>query len=435
MTVLTVTQPDVISVAEARRLLLAGLTPLAPLPVAAAEACGHVLAETVVAGEAVPRFANSAMDGYAVRAADVAEVPVRLRVTGTVAAGDGPGPGLAPGTAVRIMTGAPLPAGADVVCPVERVLVDDDGSAVLIKETFGLGANVRLPGEDIAAGSVVFPAGTQLRAAHVGVLASLGTGPVLVRPRPVVAVLSTGSELARPGAALGAGQIRDVNRPALLAQLRADGFPVIDLGACADDRDALSGLLTAAAARCDAIVATGGVSVGDHDELKAALGEAGGETMRWLRVAVKPGKHVAAARLGARRVPAFGLPGNPVAALVTYELYVRPALRRLAGCAVIDRPRFTATAETSLPRCPGPRLHVVRVTARTGPRGNLLVRSAGGQGSHMLRAMAQANALALLPDGDGVRAGGSVEVMLLDPDVPGPDGADTRWADAPPAVM
>jgi molybdenum cofactor synthesis domain-containing protein len=430
----TMLQPDVMSLAEARRLLLDDLMPLPPLRVAAEEACGHVLAEAVVAGEAVPRFANSAMDGYAVRAADITEIPVRLRVTGTVAAGDGPRPALAPGTAVRIMTGAPLPPGADAVWPVERVLVDDDGSTVLIKETFGAGANVRLPGEDIAAGSVVFPAGTQLRAAHVGVLASLGTGPVLVRPRPVVAVLSTGSELAKPGAALEAGKIRDVNRPALLAQLRADGFPVLDLGACADDRDALAGLLTAGAASCDAIVATGGVSVGDHDELKAALGQAGGETMCWLQVAVKPGKHVAAARLGARGVPAFGLPGNPVAALVTYELYVRPALRRLAGCAVLDRPRFTAIAETGLPRCPGPKLHLVRVAARTGPGGNLLVRASGGQGSHMLRAMAQANALALLPDGAGVRAGGSVEVMLLDPDLPGPDGADGGWAGAPPAV-
>lgn len=416
-----------ISVAEARRLLLAGITPLPPLRVAAEEACGHVLAETVLAREAVPRFANSAMDGYAVRAADVTAIPVRLRVTGTVAAGDSPGPGLPPGGAVRIMTGAPLPPGADAVCPLERVLADDDGSTVLIKETLSPGTNVRLPGEDVAAGSVVFPAGTPLRAAHVGVLASLGTGPVVVRPRPVVGVLSTGSELARPGDALGAGKIRDVNRPALLAQLRADGFPVIDLGAGADDRDALAGLLTAGAARCDAIVATGGVSVGDHDVLKAALGQAGGATMRWLQVAVKPGKHVAAARLGARSVPAFGLPGNPVAALVTYELYVRPALRRLAGCTVLDRPRFTATAETGLPRRPGPGLHLVRVAARTGPRGDLLVRSAGGQHSHMLRAMAQANALALLPDGDGVPAGGSVEVMLLDPDVPGPDETPARW--------
>jgi molybdopterin molybdotransferase len=416
----------VISVAEARRLLLAGLTPLPPLRVAIEKACGHVLAETVLAGEAVPRFANSAMDGYAVRAADVTVAPVRLHVTGTVAAGDGPGPGLARGGAVRIMTGAPLPPGADAVCPVEQVLADDGGSTVFIKETVSPGTNIRLPGEDIAAGSVVFPAGTQLRAAHIGVLASLGTGSVLVRPRPTVAVLSTGSELARPGDALDAGKIRDANRPALLAQLQTDGFHVIDLGAGADDLDVLSDLLTAGAARCDAVVATGGVSVGDHDVLKAALGQSGGGTMRWLQVAVKPGRHVAAAVLGARRVPAFGLPGNPVAALVTYELYVRPALRCLAGCAVLDRPRFTATTETDLPRRPGPRLHLVRVAARTGPCGNLLVRLSGGQESHMLRAMAQANALALLPGGDGVRAGGSVEVMLLDPDVPGPCLSDSH---------
>ncbi len=416
-----------IRVGEARHLLLAGITPLPPVRIVLDEACGHVLAETVLADEAVPRFANSAMDGYAVRTGDVTGIPVRLRVTGTVTAGDGPGPRLAPGGAARIMTGAPLPPGADAVCPLEQVLVDDSGSTVLIREAVCAGANVRLPGEDVAVGSAVFPAGTHLRAAHIGVLAGLGVRSVLVRPRPTVAVLSTGSELVGPGDALGAGKIRDVNRPALLAQLRTDGFRVIDLGAGADDLDVLSDLLTDAAARCDAVVATGGVSVGDHDVLTAALGATGSGTMRSLQVAVKPGRHVATAMLGARPVPAFGLPGNPVAALVAYELYVRPALRCLAGCAVLDRPRFTATAETDLLRRPGPKLHLVRVAARTGPCGNLLVRLSGGQESHMLRAMAHANALALLPDGGGVRAGGSVEVMLLDPDVPRLDSMLARW--------
>jgi len=161
------------------------------------------------------------------------------------------------------------------------------------------------------------------------------------------------------------------------------------------------------------------------DLLNAALEKLGGTTMRSLRVAVKPGQHVAFALLGGQRVPAFGLPGNPVAALVTYELYVRPALRAMAGCRVLDRPRISAIAETDLPRRPGPKLHLVRVTARTGPGGELRVRPSGGQDSHMLRAMAQANALALLPDGDGVRAGGRVAVLLLDTEGLGPDGAIT----------
>lgn len=416
-----------ISVAEARSLLLAGIEPLPPRRVALGDACGHVLAETVLAHENVPRFANSAMDGYAVRTADITAVPVRLRVTGTVAAGDAPGPGLAPGEAMRIMTGAPLPFGADAVCPVERAVAENGGATVFIGEQSAPGTNVRRPGEDIAAGTALFTAGTQLRPAHIGALASVGAGSVLVRPRPTVGVLSTGNELAGPGEAPGAGKIRDANRPALLAQLQADGFRVVDLGVGADDQDTLSGLLTEATYGCDAILATGGVSVGDHDLLKSALDKVGGGTMQSLDVAVKPGRHVAAALLGARPVPAFGLPGNPVAALVTYELYVRPALRRLAGCPVLDRPRFTATAETDLRRRPGPKLNLLRVTARTCPDGGLLVRLAGGQQSHMLRAMAQANALALLPDGKGVQAGGSVEVMLLDSEALSPNSPLTRW--------
>jgi molybdenum cofactor synthesis domain-containing protein len=363
------------------------------------------------------------MDGYALRAADVARPPARLRVSGSTAAGEQAGAALGRGEAVRIMTGAPVPPGADAVCPIEDVRVGDDGAVVVIEAAVGRGTNVRQPGEDIAAGSEVFPSGTLLRAAHVGVLASLGIPSVLVRPRPAVGVLSTGDELARAGGAVRPGKIRDANRPALLAQVRADGFRGIDLGIGPDDQDALLDLLMDAAGRCDAIVATGGVSVGDHDVLRTALEKAGGATARSLRIAVRPGKHVTIALAGERRVPAFGLPGNPVAALVGYELYARPALRLLAGCQALDRTRVTAVAETDLRRRPGPSLYLVRVTVRPGPDGMARVRSSGSQHSHMLRAMAHGNGLALLPDGDGVRAGERVEVLLLDPDALLPDGA------------
>ncbi len=408
--------PEMISVAEARRVVLAAIAPLVPCRVGIGKALGHVLAETVHATEAVPRFANAAMDGYAVRAADVADAPARLRVTGTVAAGDGRKAAVSRGEAMRIMTGALMPPGADAVCMVERTRVEDGGLAVLIGESVSPGTNVREAGEDIAAGTEVFAPGTQLSSAHVGVLASLGIQELLVYPRPAVGVLSTGDELAAPDDALMPGKIRDANRPAFLAQLGSDGFHGVDLGIGGDDQEILVDRLRAAASRCDAIIATGGVSVGDHDVLKVALEKLGGATMHSLQVAVKPGKHIAVASLGEQRIPAFGLPGNPVAALVTYELFVRPALRAMAGCPVLDRPRIVATAETDLPRRPGPKLHLVRVTARTGADGMLRVRSSGGQESHMLMAMAQANALALLPDGDGVRAGGRVEVLLLDAD-------------------
>jgi molybdenum cofactor synthesis domain-containing protein len=210
--------------------------------------------------------------------------------------------------------------------------------------------------------------------------------------------------------------LRDANGPALLAMLRADGFGGADLGIGADDQDHLVDCLRAAATTCDAIIATGGFSVGDHDLLKVALEKLGGPTMRSLRVAIRPGQHIAVALVGERRVPAFGLPGNPVAALAAYEMFVRPALRAMAGCQVLDRPRIAAVAESDLPRRPGPKLHVVRVVARTGSDGQLRVRSSGRQASHMLQAMAQANALALLPDGPGVLAGERVEVLLLDAD-------------------
>jgi molybdenum cofactor synthesis domain-containing protein len=410
------THEDVISVARARDLMLAGVAPLAPRRVAVSEAAGQVIAAPVRAAEPVPRFANSAMDGYAVRAADTADPPARLRVTGTIAAGDEPGAAVACGEAMRIMTGAPLPAGADAVCVLERVRVEDAGSAVIIETGVRPGAHVRAPGEDIAAGSEVFAPGTRLTPAHIGVLASLGIRSVLARPRPSVGVLSTGDELVGAGTAgvLAPGKIRDANRPALLASLEADGFRAADYGICGDDQEVLTDVLEIAAAGCDAIVASGGVSVGDHDVLKVALEKLGGTTARSLRVAVKPGKHVAFALLGERRVPAFGLPGNPVAALVAYELFVRPALRAMAGSRVLDRPRLAAIADTDLPRRPGPALHLVRVMARIGPDGALRVRPCDGQRSHMLRAMADASALALLPDGDGVRAGQRVEVMLLD---------------------
>jgi molybdenum cofactor synthesis domain-containing protein len=424
---------ELIPLAEARQFMLAGLTPLAPRRSVLCDAAGLVLAERVTAAGQVPPFANSAMDGYAVIAADTASTPTqaglpagavsaastaarpaRLTVSGVVAAGDKPPAQLAPGTAVRIMTGAPLPPGADAVVMLEHVTLADAGETVIIETPVRPGTNVRHPGEDIAAGAVVFDAGTELGPAHIGVLASLGIHTVLARPRPVVGVLSTGNELARPAAELTPGKIRDANRPALLARLAADGFKAIDLGICGDDPDELADLLKGHVIDCDAIVATGGVSVGDHDVLKVVLEKLGGWTASSMQVAIKPGQHVAFALLEQDRVPAFGLPGNPVAALVTYELYVRPALRAMSGCHHLDRPRLKAIAEQDLPRRPGPRLHLVRVTARTATDGTLLVRPASGQQSHQLHAMAGANALALLPDCTGIRAGGQVEVLLLD---------------------
>jgi molybdenum cofactor synthesis domain-containing protein len=380
------------------------------------DALGHVLAEAIRAAEAVPPFANSSMDGYAVRAADTARPPTRLRVVGTVLAGDNAQPFVSAGESVRIMTGAPLPPGADAVCMVERTRVESDGSIVVIGESVHPGTFVREAGSDIQAGDEVFSPGTHLGPAHVGVLSSIGVEQLFAHPSPTVGVLSTGDELITSAGALAPGKIRDANRPALLAQLQADGFGTIDLGVAGDDEAALTALLEKAGSQCDAIVSSGGVSVGDRDVMKEVLKDLSGPIMRSMQVAIKPAKPFAFGVLEETGTPVFGLAGNPVSALVSYELFVRPALRSMAGCTVLDRPRLAAIADVDLPRPRDGKLHLVRVTARTGTDGVLGVRLAGGQDSHMLRVMAQSNALALLPDGEGVRAGESIEILLLDAD-------------------
>ncbi len=405
-----------IAVSEAREFVLSACRALTPGRVALSDARGQVLAEPVRATDAVPPFANSSMDGYAVRAEDTLRPPARLRVIGTVLAGDDARTSVSAGESVRIMTGAPLPPGADAVCMVERTHVESGESIVVIEEAVTPGTFVRFAGSDIRAGDEVFSPGTQVDAAHVGVLSSIGVEELLVYPSPTVGVFSTGDELITSAGALAPGKIRDANRPALLAQLHADGFATVDLGVAEDDEAALTALLHEAGSRCDAIVSSGGVSVGDRDVMKAVLKDLSGPSMRSMQVAIKPAKPFAFGVLKERGTPVFGLPGNPVSALVSYELFVRPALRSMAGCTVLDRPRLTAVAEVDFPRPRDGKLHLVRVTARTGPDGVLGVRSAGGQESHMLRVMAQSNALALLPDGEGVCAGEDVEILLLDAD-------------------
>jgi molybdopterin molybdotransferase len=409
-----------IPVSEARQFVLSACGVLAPRQVAVKDASGLVLAEAVLAAESVPPFTNSSMDGYAVRAADTAQPPTRLRVVSTVVAGDDATTFVSAGDSVRIMTGAPLPPGADAVCMVERTRVESGGSIVILEESVQPGTFIRKAGSDIRAGDEVFSSGTHLGAAHLGVLSSIGVEQLVAHPSPTVGVLSTGDELITSAGALAPGKIRDANRPALLAQLQADGFETVDLGVAGDDEPDLTALLKEAGTRCDAIVSSGGVSVGDRDVMKTVLKNLSGPTMRSMQVAIRPAKPFAFGVLKATGTPVFGLAGNPVSALVSYELFVRPALRSMAGCTVLDRPRLAGVAEVDLPRSRDGKLHLVRVTVRTGIDGVLSVRLAGGQDSHMLRVMAQSNALALLPDGEGVRAGDRVQILLLNADeVPG----------------
>ena len=386
---------------EARRRVIDRCQPLHPKAVPLEDALGCVTSVAITSDEPVPPFANTAMDGYAVRAEDTKDAPVTLTVVGTIAAGAKPDLAVGPNQAARIMTGAPVPDGADAIVMVE--LTESEGDEVLVRQAVPVGNHIRNAGDDIAEGQEVFPAGTVLGPGHLGVLASLGLRKAPVRPRARVGVLSTGDELVNE-------QIRDSNRPALLALCRQSGFDPVDLGVAPDDEQAITERLEDAIARTDAILTTGGVSVGDFDYVKVVLDKLG--AVEWMQVAIKPAKPLAFGVIDG--TPVFGLPGNPVSCMVSFELFARPAIRKMMGFTNLDRPHVTATADEPLRRKPDGKTHFIRVLA-TPDRddGRYHVRSSGAQGSHQLRAMALGNALAVLPDGNGVDAGESVTVMLL----------------------
>jgi molybdopterin molybdotransferase len=398
------------SVEEVRAFVLGALGPGPVVEVPLGEALGAVAAE-VRAPEAVPAFDNSAMDGFAVRSADVAEAPVTLRVVATQLAGPVVATTVGPGEAVRIMTGAAVPPGADAVVMIERTAPSADGGSVVVEVPVEPGTSVRRVGDDLREGDVVVRPGTVLTPGRLGVLANVGATSVAVHRRPRVGVLSTGDELVGGGAPLEPGQVRDSNRPTLLALVAASGFVPVDLGRVGDDEAAITAAVRAAVERCDAVLTSGGVSMGDVDLVKVVLDRIG--EMRWFQVAVRPAKPFAFGLVGG--VPVFGLPGNPVSSMVSFELFARPALRRMAGFgdAELGRPRVRAVAGEDLRRKPDGKVHLVRVVTAWGPDGRCRVRSAGGQGSHQLSAMAAADALAVLPDGEGVSAGEEVDVLLL----------------------
>jgi molybdenum cofactor synthesis domain-containing protein len=405
----------VIPLEEARTEVLAACPPLAPVTVALGEALGCVTAGDLAALEDVPPFDNSAVDGYAVRAGDVAVAPVELPVAGTIAAGAPPSIPVEPGVAVRIMTGAPLPPGAEAVVMVEDTERLDGGHRVRIQRAIEPGMAVRQAGDDVRQGDLLFPAGTEVRPATLGVLASVGHLRIPVVPRARVGALSTGDELVEDGGPLAPGQIRESNRTMLLGALAQAGCVPVDLGLVRDDEGALEAALRDAAGRCDAIVTSGGVSMGDFDIVKAVLDRLA--TMRWMQIAIKPAKPFAFGLLpGAERpVPVFGLPGNPVSSLVSFELLARPALRQMMGRAAgaLDRPRVVAVADDGFARRPDGKVHWDRVHGRFEADGRLHVRSTGAQGSHQLASTAAANGLACVPDGDGIEPGADVEVLLL----------------------
>ena len=376
-----------------------------------AEADGAVLAESVVAQEDVPPFANSAVDGYAVRSVDVVATPAKLRVVGEVAAGWSTDRVVGPGEAIRIMTGAPMPGGADASVMVEDT--EREGDDVVVHTAVRAGASVRGVGEDVHVGTELFPAGTVVRPAVAGVLASVNARRVSVFRTPRVAVLSTGDELINDGSPLRPGQIRESNKTMLLPLVAESGCEAIDLGVVRDDEAALEEILRDAASSYDAIITSGGVSMGEYDVVKAVLSRIA--DMRWMQIAIKPAKPFAFGLLaaGQRHVPVFGLPGNPVSSMVSFELFARPALRKMMGHAGIDRPTVVAIADEVLRRQPDGKTHYMRVSGAFGDDGRYHVRSVGAQGSHQLAATSLADAIAIVPDGDGIQPGDPVTAMLL----------------------
>jgi len=369
-------------------------------------ALGRVLAEPIVSRATIPPWPNSSMDGYALRAQDTNGEPVELAVVGRIAAGTMPSRPLGAGESMRIFTGAPLPQGADAVVPQEDVAAS--GDRVTIRGRIAPGAYVRPAGEDVRAGDVVVKPGGVLGAAEVGLLATLGYAQVRVYRRPRVAILSTGNELADLGTQPGPAQIPNTNTYSLMAQVIEAGGEPVNLGVAPDQLDAITERVYWGLASADALVTSAGVSVGELDLVREALEQSGAELHLW-QVSMRPGKPITFGTRGDR--PVFGLPGNPVSAMVTFELFVRPALRRLGGADVIDRPRLRALALEPIAN-PGSRRGYLRVTLTAGAHG-YGARLTGDQGSAILRSMVLADGLADVAPDTTIGAGESVDVIVL----------------------
>jgi molybdopterin molybdotransferase len=393
-----------VDAADAAALVLDQTPVLGRDSVPLADALGRVLAEDLVAASALPPHPSSAVDGYAVRATDSGRT---LRVLGESAAGRPLAARVEPGTAVRILTGGVVPEGADTVVMVEDVRVD--GEAVTVPAGLSAGTNLHRPGADLRAGELVVAAGTRLESAEIGLAAALGVPRLRVHRRPRVALMSTGDELVEVGKTPGPGQIPDSNRWALLAALREAGAEVRLLGIAPDRAEELRALVTGALADADALVTSGGVSVGTHDLVKPLLESLG--TVHVGRVKLKPGKPFTFATLPGGRL-AFGLPGFPVSSLVTFEVFVRPALRKMQGFTQLQRPSLPVRLGFHA-QAVGDRTEYHRVTLRR--EGNELVAtSTGSQSSSRLMSLAGAHALVRVPPGDqGISAGSVVDALIL----------------------
>ncbi|WP_151083458.1 gephyrin-like molybdotransferase Glp [Nocardioides cynanchi] len=405
--------PPLVTVEEHRERILAAITPLPAFDQPLMEAFGLSAAEDVHAEVALPGFDNSAMDGYAVCHADVAgataESPVHLPVVGEIGAGQAGLLAMSPGTAVKIMTGAPVPAGADSIVPYEWT--DRGVAQVVISQAPELGQHVRPAGEDVAVGDLIVAQGTVLGPRQLGLLAAVGRPSVRSRPRPRVVVLSTGSELREPGTALGHDSIYDGNSFLLAAAVRQAGGIAYRVGIVPDEPRAFTDALGDQLVRADLVVTSGGVSMGDYDVVKAALAPLG--TVWFGGVAMQPGKPQGFGLVGEDQTPIITLPGNPVSSYISFEQFVLPAIRRLMGRTPYTRPTADAQLTHAL-RSPEGRRQFARGTLSV-IGGRLAVTPVGPQGSHLIGDLADSDALIVVPESvTSVDAGETVTVLPLD---------------------
>jgi len=404
----------VITVVEHLERIIGTVRRLPPIGLNLLDAQGCVLAEDVTSEVALPGFTNSAMDGYAVHAQDLdaatGGATVTLPVVHDIAAGNTQALSLAPGQSMRIMTGAPVPHGADAVVPVE--LTDGGLTKVTFSARVSAGASVRRAGEDVRTGDVVMRSGTRLEPRQIALLAAVGCGRVPVTPKPRVVVISTGDELIEPGSVPGFGQVVDSNGLMLTAAVRALDCIPFRVGCVRDDARTFLGTIESQLLRADAVITTGGVSMGAYDTVKEVLSRVG--TMRFDKVAMQPGMPQGFGVLGDDEVPVFTLPGNPVSAMVSFEVFVAPALRVMAGRRQHESPLVTAVAAHDW-ETPEGKVQFARVVLSRNSSG-YTVAIAGLQGSHALGGMASANALAVIPaEVTLVRAGDKVRCHLLGP--------------------
>jgi molybdopterin molybdotransferase len=401
-----------VPVDEARAKVLDAIQPLAPLQLPLTEAHGCVSAEDVVATESLPAFASSAMDGFAVRSADVADAtperPAELKVVGRALIGYRPEVTVGGGEAVAIATGAPIPAGADTIVPIENAEVH--GEVVHLFEAAASGRHVRPVGEDVAEGTVLVERGKRLGAPELGLLANAGFPTPLVHPRPRVVVLSTGDELITPTETPEFGQIRDSNAYTIFGALREVGAMPVLAGIVKDDADSLKETVLDYLIQADAFISSGGVSVGERDVVKAAFFKRG--DIDFYKVAMQPGMPQGFGQIEGK--PYFGLPGNPVSVFVSFELFVRPAMLTMMGRTQVERPQVMATlgADVSGPKG---KMQYARVVVERGDEG-WVATPTGGRGSNLISTVARANGLAMVPPGTETAAAGSqVQVMVFRP--------------------